>query len=88
MSAKEYSILIEKLLRIAKGPSYRKSDEIMLDPYKEIVSALEYEVSQEELDWFKMCYQAIRGQGLQELINENYDIEKIICDLRKLIENK
>ena len=87
MSARDYSRRIEALLRKIHGPLYRKSDEILLDPYEEIISALECRVSREKLDMFKLCYQAIAGQTLQELIDENYDVEQLIIDIRELTNN-
>ena len=84
MSPGDYSRIIEALLRKLHGPLYRKSDEILLDPYKEIVSALECRVSREKLDRFQLCYQAIAGQTLQELIDENYNVEQLIADIREL----
>ena len=87
MSAGDYSRRIESLLRKIKGASYQKSDEIRLNPYGEIVSALEYRVPQERFDWFKLCYQAIDGQRLQELLDEKFDVEKLIKDLQQVIEN-
>ena len=58
MDAKVYSLRIEALLRKFNGLSYRKSDEIALSPYEEIVLALIGRVSQGELDKFKLLYQA------------------------------
>ena len=87
MSAGNYSRRIEALLCKVNGPSYRKSDEILLDPYKEIFLALEYRVPKEKLDRFKLWYQAIEGQSLQELIDDNYDMEKFLRDIRQLVEN-
>ena len=54
MSAKEYSLRIELLLRKINSNYCEKSDEILLNPYNEIVSALQYYVSQEKLDKFKL----------------------------------
>ncbi len=87
MLAKEYSILIETLLRKANSCSYRKSDQILFNPYEEIIVALEYRVSQEKIDRFKMCYQGISGQTLQELIDNQYDVEQLLKDIRELVEN-
>ncbi len=87
MIAKNYSLRIEALLRKVKDSSYKGSDEILLDPYKEIFSVLECRVPQQKLDRFKLCYQAISGKTLQELIDENYDVERLLNDLRELIEN-
>ena len=87
MSAKEYSILIEKTLRQVNGPSYRKSDEILFNPYEEIFLALEYKVPQEKVDRFKLSYQSISGRTLQELIDNDYDMEQLIKDLRQIVEN-
>ena len=87
MLAENYSRRIEALLRKVKGDSYRKSDEILLDPYKEIFLALEYRVPQEKLEKFELWYQAIEGQSLQELLDDNYDMEKLLQDIRQLVEN-
>ena len=87
MSAKEYSIRIENLLRKIKGSLYQGSDEILVDPYQEIVSSLEYRVPQDKLDKFKMYYQAEEGKSVQELIDENYDMEQLLKDLQELLEN-
>lgn len=87
MSAKNYSIRIEALLRKVNGQSYCKSDEILLDPYTEIILALEQRVSQEKLDKFKSYYQAIKGQTLQSLVEDNYNVEQLISDLKQTIEN-
>lgn len=87
MSAGDYSRRIEALLRKLHGPFYRKSDEILINPYEEIISALECRVSKEKLDRFKLCYQAISGQTLQELIDDNYDVERLIIDLIELTNN-
>lgn len=87
MSAKEYSLRIELLLREINSNCCEKSDEILLNPYNEIVSALQYYVSQEKLDKFKLYYQAIIGQTLQEIIDNNYDVEQLVTDLKRTIED-
>ena len=87
MLAKEYSIRIETIIRKVKGASYIGSDDILLNPYREIVSALEYRMPQEKVDRFKVYYQAIEGQNLQELIDKQYDIERLLKDLLEIIEN-
>ncbi len=87
MIAKNYSLRIEALLRKVKDPSYKGSDEILLDAYKEIILVLECRVPQEKLDRFKLHYQAISGKKLQELIDENYDVEQLLNDLKEMIEN-
>lgn len=87
MLAKEYSLSIEKLIRKVKGASYNGSYEILVNPYREIVSALEYRVSQEKFDKFKLYYQGIDGQRLQELVDGNYNVRKLIKDLEEIIEN-
>lgn len=87
MTARNHAFRIEALLRKVKDPSYKGSDEILLDPYKEITLVLEYRVPQEKLDRFKLYYQAVSGQTLQELIDENYDVERLLNDLEKVIEN-
>jgi len=78
--------LIEQLLRKVNGSSYGKSDEILLNPYNEIVLALEYRVPKEKLDRFKLCYQAISSQSFQSLMDNHYDVEQLLSDLRDLVE--
>ena len=87
MSVKNYALRIEALLCEINGSMYQKSDEILSDPYEVIVSAIEFRVSQTDFEKFKMGYQAISGQSLQKLIEENYDVEKLLKDLRNLIAN-
>ena len=87
MSAKTISLRIESLLCKVNESMREKSDEILLNPYEEIISALQYRVSQEKLDKFKLWYQAISGYKLQELIDHNYDIEQLINNLRHVVEN-
>ena len=87
LSPKEYSILIENLLIKINPEMYLKSDQISLSPYDAIISVLSCRVSQEKLDRFKLYYQAISGKMLQELIDENYDVERLLNDLREMIEN-
>ena len=87
MSASNYSKRIEALLRQLRVSYYGKSDEIFLNPYKEIVSALEYRVPKEKLDKFKLYYQAINGQSLQELIDDDYDVDLLMVHIRELINN-
>ena len=87
MSAKEYSLKFEMLLRSINPQMYGKSDEILLDPYKEIVSAVEYRVSKEKVESFKSFYQSINSKKLQELIDDDYNIEQLLRDVETLIEN-
>ena len=85
-SAKDYSLLIEALLCKVNNAMYQKSDEILLNPYEVIVSALEYRVPQEKLDKFSLYYQAISGQTLQELIDIDYDVEQLTEFVKQLVE--
>ena len=87
MSAKEYSLNLEMILRRVNPQMYGKSDEILLDPYKEIVSAVEFRVSKEKLERFKLFYQSINGRKLQELMDDDYSIEQLLRDVETLIEN-
>ena len=86
MSAKEYSMRIEALLRKVNNPLYRKSDEILLNPYTEIISSLKGRIQQKSLDNFKLYYQSIEGKSLQELVDEYYDVEQLIKDLKQIID--
>ncbi len=86
MGAKEYSILIEKLLRRINPSMEGKSSEILLDPYGEIVSAVEYRVPVEKLEKFVLYYQGISGKSLQKLIDESYDVGQLLKDLRQVVE--
>lgn len=65
MVVKEYSLRLENLLRNVKGESYRGSDAILLNPYQEIISALECRIPQDKLNKFKIYYQAIDGRSLK-----------------------
>ena len=87
MLAKTNSLRIEAILSKINPFILNKSDEILRDPYDIIVSALEHRVPQEKLDKFKLYYQGIREQSLQELIDCNYDIEQLIKNLKELIVN-
>ncbi len=87
MSAKEYSLKLEMLLRRINPSMYGKSDEILLDPYKEIVSAVEFKVSKKHFERFKLFYQSINGKKLQELMDCDYNIEQLLIDVENLIEN-
>lgn len=87
MSAKEYSIKLEILLRSLNTSLYGKSDEILLNPYKEIILALNHRVSNIEFNKFILKYQSINGQRLQELIDSNYDINQLIADLQEIIND-
>ncbi len=87
MSAKEYSLLIESLLQKINPSMRNKSDEILIDPYKEIIIAVEYRVSQKKLEQFQLCFQGIRGKSLQELVNEHYDVNQLLKDLQQLVGN-
>ena len=87
MSAKEYSMRIETLLHKVNNSLYRKSDEVLLNPYTEIISSLEGRIQQKSLDNFKLYYQAIEGKSLQELVDEEYyDMEQLIKDLKQIID--
>ena len=87
MSAKEYSLRIEALLRKIAPSAYGKSDEILLNPYGEIISAVSFRVQQNKLEKFKLYYQGIDGKEMKELIDSDYDIEILIQDLKNLIAN-
>ena len=86
-SAKEYSVLIENLLKNISICPHGTSDEILLDPYEVIISKLEYRIPQEKLEKFKLAYQGVSGQRLQALIDSNYDVNHLLTDLRQLIKN-
>ena len=85
LSSKEYSILIETTLRNVMGETYKRTNEISINPYKEIISVLENRISQEKLIKFKLQYHGITGQTLQELIDNNFDIELLIKDLKETV---
>lgn len=87
LSAKEYSLLIEIELRKVNKSVYGKSDEILVSPYKEIISAIQCRVSQEKFNKFKLYYQGINGQSLQKLIDDNYDIDQLLEILHNTVEN-
>ena len=87
MTAKEYSLRIETLLRKINDDMYGESDNILLDPYGEIISAVEYRVSKNKLENFKIFYEAINGKTIQELINLGYNIECLIEDIKMLVHS-
>ena len=85
MSTKTISLQIETLLTTINPTMYQKSDEISLNPYKTIISALEQRIPQTSLDKFKLYYQSIEGKSLQELIDDEYfDIKQLIKDLKQI----
>lgn len=86
MSAREYAVLMETLLCKVNKSVQGKSDELFLDPYEQIISAVEYRVPESELKKFKLYYQGIQGQKLQELIDDGYDVNQLLNDLTKLTE--
>ena len=85
LSSKEYSILIENTLRTITEKTYKRTTEISLNPYEEIILVLENRISQEKLNKFKLHYQGIIGHTLQELLDDNYDIELLIKDLKEAV---
>ena len=87
MTAKEYSILIETQLRRVKSDMYGSSDQILINPYEVIVNVLKYRVNSNKLQRFETSYQPINGIGLQNLIDEYFDIQKLINDIKELIND-
>lgn len=87
MLAKEYSLQIEILLRSVNSSMNQKSDEILSNPYKAIITAVEYRVPQKKIEKFKFCYQGISGKSLQELLDEHYDVNQLLKDLLQLVGN-
>ena len=85
MTAKEYSILIENQLRKVNTDMYGSSDQILINPYEVIVSALEYRVNSKELQKFQTSYQLINESSLQDLIDKDFDIQKLINDIKELV---
>ena len=85
MSAKEYAILIENQLRSVCPSVLGKSDKIAEDPYKQIIQTLSYRISTEKLNRFQLLYHGIANQSLQELINQNYDLDQLIRDLKNAL---
>ena len=87
MTAKEYSILIENQLRKVNTGMYGSSDQILINPYEVIVNALSFRVSEKMLQQFKASYKPIKRLSLQHLIDNNFDIEKIIDDIKIIIRD-
>ena len=87
LSAKEYSLYIETLLRKVNPSMFGASDAIMLEPYNKIVEAVQYRVSQRKFDEFRLYYEGISDRKLQDLIDEQYDLNQMLKDLHRLIEN-
>ena len=87
MTAKEYSILIENQLRKVNTDMYGSSDQILINPYEVIVSALEYRVNSKELQKFQTSYQLINESSLQDLIDKDFDIQKLINDINAMVND-
>ena len=87
MTAKEYSILIENQLRKVNTGMYGSSDQILINPYEVIVSALEYRVNSIELQKFQTSYQLINESSLQDLIDKDFDIQKLINDINAMVND-
>lgn len=87
MTAKEYSVLIENQLRKVNTDMYGSSDQILINPYEVIVSALEYRVNSIELQKFQTSYQLINESSLQDLIDKDFDIQKLINDINAMVND-
>ena len=87
MTAKEYSILIENQLRRVNSDMYGSSDQILNTPYEVIITALRHRVNNKELQKFQKTYQLIDKLSLQDLIDENFDIQSLINDIKEIINN-
>lgn len=87
MTAKEYSISIENQLRKVNTGMYGSSDQILTNPYEVIVSALEYRVNSKELQKFQTSYQLINESSLQDLIDKDFDIQKLINDINAMVND-
>ena len=85
MTAKEYSILIENQLRKVNTDMYGSSHQLLINPYEVIVSALEYRINSKELQKFQTSYQLINESSLQDLIDKDFDIQKLINDIKELV---
>ena len=86
MSAKEISLLIENLLKQVNPSMCNKSDEILLNPYKEIIVAVEHRVSKKKLEKFQLYYQGISDKSLPELLEKEENFEMLLNAVRELIK--
>lgn len=82
-----YSLQLEYLLcRLSPKVSGMRAI-IAENPYDEIYNVLNGRVSVKTLEKFALHYQGIAGKSIVDLQSENYDIEKLISDLAKIVVN-
>lgn len=81
-----YSLKIEYLLCKLSPRMSGMRAVIAENPYDEIYNVLNGRVPVNTLEGFAVHYQGISGKSIVDLQSENYDIEKLISDLAKIVD--
>lgn len=82
-----YSLRIENLLCKLSPKAKGIRANIAQNPYEEILNILINRIPTITLEKFKLYYQGIKSKTIVDLLNENYDLEKLIADLKDIIES-
>ena len=81
-----YSLRIENLLSELYPDAKGTRALIAKDPYEQIFNILNGRVSLKILGDFSMWYSGISGKSIDILCDNNYDLEKLIYDLKQIVE--
>ena len=81
-----YSLRIETLLCEICPEMKGMQRNIAKNPIKEILDVLEFRISKSCFDKFKKFYSGEQGKTMDKLIEEKYDLEKLLIDLKLTIE--
>ena len=80
---KTYALKIEQLLREINPQRKIGSEDVETCPYEAIFNTINGR-SQKLLQCFTTYYSGIEKQSLLELVNSNYNVEKLITDLENM----
>ena len=83
----EASRIIESLLRSISSQTARYSDSIRINPYETIMDVLRYHLPHGAKK-FEEWYGLIQNRSLAELREDGYDLQIIISDLKKIINEE
>ncbi len=88
----EYALMIENLLEQISGFS-NKGEQALIrtTPYNYIDESLNYlelssPLKKEKIEYFRRGYQGIKNQSIDDLINDNYNLDLMLKELGKLIQ--
>ena len=82
-----YALRIENLL-CKLSPTIKGMRAIIeQNPYEEILKVLNGRTSTKTFERFQLYYQGIKGKTISNLLDEDYDLEKLIADLKYIIES-